>query len=511
MNTSIPLMPIFARQPKAWTVVPAAILGAALTGCTVGPDYAPPPTPVPATYKELKGWRRAAPNDESDRGLWWLVFKDPKLNAFEPQVELSNKTVAAAEAAYRQSLAIIQKDQAGLFPTLAFNYNATGSYTGGSSGSFTTIPGTSVAVSTGGVSSTLAVSTLSTNASWDLDLWGKIRRQVESDVAAAQVSAADLANAKLSAQGLLATAYYNLRAADALQALLDQTVMAYKKTLKITEHQHDAGTVSGADVATAEAQVLAVESAAINVGVMRAQFEHAIAVLMGKPPADFSIPASPLGHQIPDIPVSVPSALLERRPDIAATERTLQQQNALIGAAIALYYPDVNLSGLFGFSGTGALALAFANELGSVGANVAQTAFDAGSRDAQVEAALAAYQQSVATYQQTVLTAFQQVEDQLAAIRVLARQQKVADRAVEVAQRELNLYLDQYEAGTVAFTAVVVAQTNLLAAEEATLAVRQNRFLAGVALIEALGGGWNAELLPSRATLEHLNPLIPRL
>jgi len=233
--------------------------------------------------------------------------------------------------------------------------------------------------------------------------------------------------------------------------------------------------------------------------------------LMGKPPADFSIPASPLGNQIPAIPVSVPSALLERRPDIAAAERSMQQQNALIGAAIALYYPDVSLSGLFGFTGTGTLALSPANELWSVAANAVQTAFDAGSRAAQVEAAAAAYQQSVATYQQTVLTAFQQVEDELAAVRILARQQKVADDAVKVAQRELNIYLNQYQAGTVAFTAVVVAQTNLLGAEEATLAVRQNRFLAAVALIEALGGGWNTKLLPSSAALEHLNPLIPRL
>jgi NodT family efflux transporter outer membrane factor (OMF) lipoprotein len=495
-----PMSPLRQSQWKAWAGFFAAILGAGLTSCTVGPDYLQPSAPVPATYKELKGWKRAAPSDDIDRGPWWLVFHDPKLDFFEPQVAISNQTVAAAEAAYRQSLAVIKEAQAGLFPTVSLNYNVTGSHAGAS-----------VAGGTGGISSTSAISTLTANAAWDLDLWGKIRRAVESDVSGAQVSAAEIANAKLSTQSLLATAYYNLRAADALQALLDRSVNAFRRTLAITQNQYAAGTVSKADVATALAQVLNTQSQAINVGIQRAQFEHAIAALTGRPPAALSIPPSPLGYKLPNIPVSVPSALLERRPDIAAAERAMQQQNALIGAAIALYYPDVSLSGLFGFMGTGGLALSLANEVWSVGATAVQTAFDAGLRDAQVEAAMAAYQQSVANYRQVVLTAFQQMEDELAAVRILARQQTVADGAVKAAQVELDILLNQYRAGTVAFTAVVVAQATLLADEQSALTVRQNRFLAAVALIEALGGGWNATELPNSAELETLNPIIPRL
>jgi NodT family efflux transporter outer membrane factor (OMF) lipoprotein len=495
-----PMSPLRQPQRKAWAGFFAAILGAGLTSCTVGPDYLQPSAPVPAAYKELKGWKRAAPRDDIDRGPWWLVFHDPKLDSFEPQVAISNQTVAAAEATYRQSLAVIKEAQAGLFPTVTLNYNVTGSHAGAS-----------VVGGTGGISSTSAISTLTANASWDLDLWGKIRRTIESDVSGAQVSAAEIANAKLSTQSLLATAYYNLRAADALQALLDRSVNAFRRTLAITQNQYTAGTVSKADVATALAQVLNTQSQAINVGIQRAQFEHAIAALTGRPPAALSIPPSPLGYKLPDIPVSVPSALLERRPDIAAAERAMQQQNALIGAAIALYYPDVSLSGLFGFMGTGGLALSLANEVWSVGATAVQTAFDAGLRDAQVEAAMAAYQQSVANYRQVVLTAFQQVEDELTAVRILARQQTVADGAVKAAQVELDILLNQYRAGTVAFTAVVVAQATLLADEQSALTVRQNRFLATVALIEALGGGWDANELPNSAELETLNPIIPRL
>jgi NodT family efflux transporter outer membrane factor (OMF) lipoprotein len=485
------------RRSKAWAGFSAAVLSVGLFGCTVGPDYDRPPAPVPAYYKELKGWKRATPLDDIDRGPWWLVFKDTKLNGFEPQVEISNQTVAAAAAAYVQSLAIIKETQAGLFPTVSINYTSTGSHAGASVGG-----------GTGGISSTNVLSTLAANGSWTLDVWGKIRRMVESNIAGAQASDALLDNAKLSTQSLLATAYYNLRAADSLQVLLDQTVVAYKKTLDITQNQYNAGTASIADVATARAQVLTTESQAVNVGIMRAQFEHAIAALMGRPPADLTIKPTPLGFRLPDIPVSVPSTLLERRPDIAAAERTMQEQNALIGATIALYYPDISLTGLFGFTGTGALALSLANEVWSVAGSASQIAFDAGLREAEVEAAVAAYQQSVATYRQTVLTAFQQVEDQLVAIRLLARQQKVIDDAVKAAQQEVDVYLNQYQAGTIAFTAVVVAQAQLLADQESALAVRQDRFLAAVALIEALGGGWDTALLPSSLALEMRNPII---
>ncbi len=491
--------PVRQRTSKAWLGFTAAILGVIPAACTVGPDYERPSAPETAAYKELKGWKRAAPRDDIDRGPWWSVFRDTKLDSFEPQVEISNQTVAAAEAAYRQTLAVIKEAQAGLFPTVTVSYDDTKSHFGQQA------IGNAL-----GSGVTRTIFTLAANGTWDLDLWGKIRRTVESDVAGAQVSAADLANAKLSAQALLATAYYNLRAADALQALLDRTVVAFKRTLAITQHQYDAGTVSKADVATALAQVLNTEAQAINVGIMRAQFEHSIAALMGRPPAELTIAATPLGYKLPNIPVSVPSALLERRPDIAAAERTMQQENALIGANIALYYPDVSLSGMFGYTGTGALAISLANEFWRIGASATQTIFNAGLFSAQVEAAKASYEQSVANYRQTVLTAFQQVEDQLAAVRILARQQKVADAAVKAAQEEFDVLLNQYQAGTVAFTAVVVAQATLLTNEESALTVRQNRFLAAVALIQALGGGWDSGILPGSMELEsRFNPFVP--
>src|ERR1700730_13613971 len=484
------------REPrwKAW----AGFLGAALAvipaACSVGPDYLRPSAPEPVAYKELKGWKRAAPRDDIDRGSWWAVFKDPKLDSLEPQVEISNQTVAAAEAAYRHSLAVIKEAQAGLFPTVTVSYNETRSHFG------------PLAIGNAlGTGVTRTVFTLAANGTWDLDLWGKIRRTVESDVAGAQVSAADLANAKLSAQSLLATAYYNLRAADALQALLDRTVAYYKKTLEITKNQYAAGTVSQADVATALTQVLTTQAQAINVGIMRAQLEHAIAALMGKPPAELTIAATPLGFKLPEIPLSEPSTLLERRPDIAAAERMMQQENALIGAAVALYYPDISLSGMFGYTGTGGLFISLANEFWRVSASATQTIFNAGLFSAQVEAAMATYDRSVATYRQTVLTAFQQVEDELAAIRIFARQQKVADDAVKSAQEEVDVLLNQYQAGTVAFTAVVVADAMLLTNQEAALTVRQNRFLATVALVQALGGGWEAGFLPSSVELESRN------
>jgi NodT family efflux transporter outer membrane factor (OMF) lipoprotein len=493
------MWPLRESRWKAWAGFSGAILAVILSACSVGPDYLRPSAPEPVAYKELKGWKRATPRDDIDRGPWWSVFKDTKLDSFEPQVEISNQTVAAAEAAYRQTLAVIKEAQAGLFPTVTVSYNDTRSHFGPRA--IGNALGTGV---------TRTVFTLAANGTWDLDLWGKIRRTVESDVAGAQVSDADLANAKLSAQAMLATAYYNLRAADALEALLDQTVAYYKKTLAITQHQYDAGTVSKADVATARTQVLTTEAQAINVGVMRAQFEHAIAALTGRPPAELTIAATPLGFKLPNIPVSVPSALLERRPDIASAERKMQQENALIGANVALYYPDISLTGMFGYTGKGGLFIGLANEFLRFGATATQTIFNAGLFSAQVEAAIATYDQSVANYRQTVLTAFQQVEDELAAIRILSRQQKVADDAVKSAQEEVDVLLNQYQAGTVAFTAIVVADAMLLSNQEAALTVRQNRFLATVALIQALGGGWDSAVLPSSLELEsRYNPFVP--
>lgn len=470
----------------------------ATAGCTVGPDYERPPAPESAHYKELKGWKVATPMDGVIRGAWWVVFKDPILNSLVQQVEITNQNVIAAEAAYRTAQAVIKEAQSGLFPTVTTSYNGLGSHLGS-------------AVSGSGVPTTIVTSTLAANASWDLDVWGRIRRSIESNTAAAQVSAADLASATLSAQSALATNYFNLRAADSLQALLYRTAAQYRRTLEITQHQYDAGTVSKADVATAQTQVFDTEAQAINVGVARAQSEHAIAALIGRPPADLTIAVGGLGTYLPQIPASVPSRLLERRPDIAAQERLMQQENALIGVAVAAYYPDISLNGQYGVMGTGVLAASLAHEIWSLGATAVQVAFDGGFRGAQVEAARATYDQSVANYRQTVLTAFQQVEDSLAAIKIYAKEAKVQAQAVKSAQEEVDILLNQYKAGTVAFTAVVVAEAMLLSNQQTDLTIRQNRFLSTVNLIGSLGGGWDASELPSLQALEKNNPLIPPL
>ncbi|PNG27248.1 efflux transporter outer membrane subunit [Methylocella silvestris] len=477
-----------------------AALAVGLCGCAVGPDYVKPSAPTPIRYKELKGWKTATPLDGADRGQWWAPFRDKTLDSLISQVSISNQNVIGAEGAYRTAKSLVREAQAGLFPTVSVNYSGTGAHSGSKTSGFNT-----------GSSSTLFTSDLTANASWTPDIWGQVRRSIENNAAGAQLSAADLANTTLSSQSLLATAYFNLRASDALKDLLERTAKEFQRTLEITQRQYAAGTVSKADVATAQAQLYNTQAEAINAGIARAQYEHAIAVLIGRPPAELNIAVAPFKMTPPTVPVSLPSVLLERRPDIASAERSMQAQNALIGVAIAAYYPDISLSGAFGFAGRGPLAVSLANEAWSVGVAAAQTVFDGGLRSATVDAARATYDQSVANYRQTVLSAFQGVEDQLVALRLLAQQAKVQDDAVRAAQEEVDVLLNQYSAGTVAFTAVVVAQSQLLTNQTSALTIRQNRFLATVQLIEALGGGWDVRQLPAITDLEDSNPLLPRL
>jgi NodT family efflux transporter outer membrane factor (OMF) lipoprotein len=484
----------------------------ALAGCAVGPDYIPEAAPTPTKFKELKGWKVATPSDALNRGDWWAFYRDPKLAFLIKQVEISNQTVAAQAAAYEQARALIREAKAALFPVLNAAYNATRAYNGPKSGA-------AGAIATAGAAGTYTTTFVpGFTGAWDLDVWGKVRRQIESNASAAQASAADLDNAKLSAQAQLATAYFNLRAADSLHALLIRTVQQYKKTLNIVRNQFNAGygppgstCCTSADVATAEAQVFTTEAQAINVGVQRAQFEHAIAILIGRPPAELTIEPHLLAGSIPRTPVIVPSSLLERRPDIAAAERTMQEQNALIGVAVAAFFPDISLSGLFQWTGTHPLPFNVANIVWSLGAAGTQVLFDGGLRSAQVDAARAVYWQSVANYRQTVLTAFQQVEDQLVAVRLLAQQLAIQQKAVKDARQAVEVYLNQFQAGTVAFTTVVTAEITLLADEESELTIRQDLFLASVALIEALGGGWDTNLLPTKKELEKDFSLLPQL
>jgi NodT family efflux transporter outer membrane factor (OMF) lipoprotein len=464
-----------------------------LSGCMVGPDYKRPPATVTASYKELAGWTPSKPLDAIDRGAWWSIYHDPTLDDLERQIDISNQNLKESEAAYQQSVAIVAEARAGLLPTVSANldYTRQRSASGGGGSNFG---------SQGGAHDLWS---LEGSASWDPDVWGRIRRTVESDVAGAQASAADLASARLSAQGTLAEDYIDLREADSLQVLLNDTVKEFQRSLDITRNQYAAGTAARSDVVTAEAQVQNAQAQAINVGVQRAEDEHAIAVLIGKPPAALSIPPAPLMTDVPVVPASVPSTLLQRRPDIAAAEREMQEENALIGVAIAGYYPDISLSSAFGYEGNplGTLISA-SNRVWSLGASAGETIFNGGATGAQVAEARATYDQSVATYRETVLTAFQQVEDDLASLRILEQQAPVQDAAVHSAQLAVQITLNEYQAGTVAYTSVVTAQTTELSDEQTALALRQSRLIASIGLVQALGGGWDASQLPSKKAIE---------
>ena len=476
----------------------ALILSFALTGCAVGPDYAREPAPVPTHYKELKGWKLANPSDNIDRGDWWTVYRDRGLDALLPQVEISNQTVAASAAAYEQARALIREGQAALLPTATAAYDATRTRTGALAG---TTGGSGVGAGLRTRYTTQYSAPIS--GTWDIDVWGKLRRQVESNTAAAQASAADLDNAKLAQQALLATAYFNLRASDSLIDLLRRTIAEYKKTYDIVNNQFKAGyAVTAGDVATADASIRTTQAQLANARSQRAQFEHAIAMLTGRPPAELAIAPRDLGGGIPKTPITVPSALLERRPDIAASERTMQEQNALIGVAEAAYFPDISLSAMIQYLGPIPLPFSAARSIGSIAASGTQTLFNGGLTAAQVDAARAVYWQSVANYRQTVLTALQQVEDDLAAIHFLSQQLAAERQAVADERKAVDVFLNQFQAGTVAFTTVVVAEVALLADEEAELTARQNLFLASVSLIEALGGGWDRVELPTQVQLQ---------
>jgi NodT family efflux transporter outer membrane factor (OMF) lipoprotein len=486
------------------------LLTATLAACAVGPNYHRPPAPTPQHFKEADGWKPAEPREAASGTPWWSVYDDAVLDDLEKQVDISNQTLKQSEAAWRQAMAITSAARAQLLPTIGVTGQATrarGASSGISSGASASSGANGGA---GGTTTTTLPNAqishpfnefeLEGTASWALDIWGKIRRTIESDVANAQMTEAELAAARLSAQGTLATDYVELRVADEQKALLDQTVEAYQRSLQITENQYKAGIVAKTDVITAQTQLQGAQSQDINIGVTRATLEHAIAVLVGKPPADFSIAAAKLGDAIPVAPSGLPSTLLERRPDIAQAERNMQAENALVGVAEAAYFPSLTLQGSYGFASSVTSRLVSApNSLWSVGANVSETVIDFGARSAQVREAKAAYDGAVASYRQTVLTAFQQVEDELATLRILEQQFKVQEEATESADLAVQLTLNQYKAGTVAYTSVVTAQTIALTDATTLLTIRQSRLTASVALIQALGGGWQASSLDTPA------------
>jgi len=461
----------------AWTAV-------ALFGCTAGPDYVRPPVATPAAYKEAQGWKQASPQDEKPRGNWWEVFNDAQLNALVTQVAISNQTIKGAEAAVRAAQAIVDEARAAFFPVVTANASMT------RSGGRPSVSGGSVN-STGGAGGRDSYN-VSLEASWEIDLWGKVRRAVESSEESAQASQAQLQAATLSAQATLAEDYFMLRAQDAQIRLLNETVAAYEKSLQLTRNQYAVGVAGRSDVVQAETQLKSTQAQAIDAMVLRAQLEHAIAVLIGKPPAEFSIAVEPVPTEFPVIPVDLPSELLERRPDIAAAERQTAAANAQIGVAESAFFPALTLSANGGYQSTMLSQLfTMPSRYWSLGPELAEVIFDAGLRSAQTAQAIATYDQNVATYRQTVLAAFQDVEDNLAALRILEQEAAVQDEAVKAARESVTITLNQYRAGTVNYLAVVVVQATALTNERTALTILGQRLTDSVALIKALGGGWN--------------------
>ncbi len=475
-----------------------------LAACALGPDYQKPAAPVPEKYKEAEGWKPAEPKEAASDQPWWSVFGDPALDGLERQVNISNETLKSSEAAYRTAVAIVDEARAGYYPTL----DLSGSGTRNGRGAGTSTSSSGFSSSRASVSNSFSAAA---GAAWVPDLWGSIRRTVESDVANAQASAADLAAARLSAQGTLAADYVQLRIADEVKRLLDDTVDAYTRSLQIVQNRYNVGTAARTDIASAQAQLENTRAQAIAATIPRAQFEHAIAVLIGKTPAELTIEPVRIANAVPIAPSGLPSALLERNPAIAASERAMAASNARIGVAIAGYFPTVTLGASYSQSSTMLHTLfTAASSLWSFGlTNVSLPIFNGGLTAAQVAAARATYDQTVAEYRQSVLTAFQQVEDQLAASRLLEQQAEVQARAVQAAEEAERLTLNQYRAGTVDYTAVITAQATSLASQEAALNILQSRLLAGVALIEALGGGWNTTQLPTRDQVENPPPPAP--
>jgi len=454
----------------------------AFSACTIGPNYVRPTAPVPAAFKEVAGWKIAQLGEGRIGEAWWQLFNDPQLSSLEEQVVVSNQNVIAAEAQLRQAKALVQAARAGYYPTVSTAPSITRSRMSGNL--------------TAGTSTSSTDYSLPFDLSWEADIWGKIRRSIEASRNSSQASEADLAAARLSAQAELAQDYFLLRIQDAQKELLDQTVASFQKALDLTQNRYAGGVAARADVLQAETQLKTARAQAIDLGVQRAQLEHAIALLIGKPASTFSLAAAPLATVFPVIPAGLPSQLLERRPDIASAERRMAAANAQIGVAKAAYYPSVSLSASAGLQ---ALSLAnwftWPSRFWALGPAVSETLFDGGLRHAQTEQVRAAYDATVATYRQTVLTGFQEVEDNLAALRILQAEAQAQDDAVKAANESLTVSLNQYRAGIISYINVTVAQSTALANQRTAVGILGQRLTASVLLIKAVGGGWDAASL----------------
>ena len=483
----------FGRRPSRLLIAPLMLI---LASCSFAPKYQRPSVETPAAFKEQNPkkpsetniWKIAQPSDDRIRGKWWEMFGDSELNALEEEVIISNQNVAAAFANFLKARALTKEARAQLFPTLAANPSVTRSRQ---------------PVLSGRQSSSAITSTdyaLPLDASWQLDLWGRIRNAVKANTLEAQATAADLQNTRLTAQAELAADFFQLRAQDALIQLYTDTVRAYRESLDLTKVRYQTGIASDEEVAQAETQLQTAESQATNLGIQRALLEHAIALLVGKPASVFSITPKPLKANPPAAPLSLPSELLERRPDIAAAERRVAEANAQIGVAKAAYYPTITLSASAGFESTAVASLLnWSSRVWSAGAGLSETLFDAGLRKATVEQYRATYENTVAQYRQTVLTAFQQVEDQLSSLRILDKQVRQQESAVQSSQRYLNLATDRYKLGIDSYLNVITAQTSYLSNRQTLVNLLSQQMTASVQLLENLGGGWDAALLPSGA------------
>lgn len=450
-----------------------ALIASLAAGCAVGPAYERPATPEPAGFKEAQGWVVAAPADTLERGPWWNLFGDAVLDELASNVEVSNQNVAAAVASYERARALVREQRAALFPAVGVSAGAE---------------------RFGNQDRVENDYRLEIGSSWEPDVWGRLRAGVTGAAASAQAGAADLGAARLSAQGELATAYFRLRQLDAERALLATTIEGYQRVLEITRNRFNAGIVARSDVLQAETQLANARSDEATLAGQRAQFEHAIAVLVGRAPAGFSLPVAPWRVTVPEIPFGVPSTLLQRRPDIAAAERRVAEANAQIGIERAAYFPSFILSANYGTAGSRVSELfSVSNAAWSLGLSAAQSIFNAGSTRARVAGAEALHQEAVARYRQTVLEAFRDVENQLSATGLLAQQQEMRRQAAEAAGQVETQILNRYKAGLVGYTEVVIAQAAALQARRALVQVQADRQAAAVALIQALGGGWRAE------------------
>jgi NodT family efflux transporter outer membrane factor (OMF) lipoprotein len=468
-----------ATSLRTWLL----LLVATLAACRVGPDYERPALSSPAAYKEVDGWKQAEPADQLQRGAWWRVFGDPVLDDLEAQCAASNLDVAVAAAQFRQAEALVRQARAGFLPTV-------GAAASGDRGR-----------ASGAASRAVTTYAVSVDASWEPDLWGRISRTVEATAASADASAADLESARLSAQATLAGDYLLLRIADAQQRLYADTLTAYERSLRMAQNRFAQGVVSKGDVVQAQVQLEAARAQSIDLGVARAQFEHAIAVLVGKPPAELTIAPAALPAKVPPIPFGVPSGLLERRPDVAAAERHVAAANARIGVAAAAFYPTLTLSASAGFRSTDlANWITAPARFWSFGPALAQTLFDGGARSAVSDQAKAAFDAEVFGYRETVLAAFAEVEDACAALRILAEETAVQERAVQAARQAVAIAENQYKAGTISFLDVVITQTALLNNERTAVGILGRQQVACVQLIKALGGGWQVSMLADEAT-----------